>query len=34
MFTTWILMLVGFGALGFALRDRRRLFGSSQAYEI
>ena len=28
------LLLLGFGALGFALRDRRRLFGTSQAQEI
>ena len=34
MIMTWVLLLVGFGALGFALRDRRQLFGSSQAYEI
>jgi len=34
MFTTWILMLVGFGALGGALRDRRQLFGTTRAYEI
>jgi hypothetical protein len=30
----WTLMLVGFGALGLALRDRRRLFGETQAHEI
>ncbi len=31
---TWSLMLVGVGALGLALRDRRRLFGQSRAHEI
>lgn len=30
----WALMLVGFGGLGLALRDRRRLFGESRAYEL
>ena len=30
----WALLLVAVGALGFALRDRRSLFGTSQAYEI
>ena len=31
---TWTMLLVGFGALGFALRDRRRMFGDSRAHEI
>jgi hypothetical protein len=28
------LLLLGFGAVGFALRDRRRLFGTTAAHEI
>ena len=28
------LLLVGFGVLGLALRDRRRLFGETRAHEI